>query len=430
MNKPFWDRIKPVLKKAGIITAAFVAVAGIFLSGAYFGYYKRPAIDKALTITNKEPSLYSSEANLDFDPFWKAWNLLENKYVANDGIDKQAMIWGAIEGMTKSLNDPYTVFFPPAEKEIFESQIKGDFEGVGMEIGIRKNILTVIAPLKNTPADRAGIKTGDKIIKIGDKSTADLGVDEAVKLIRGQKGTTVVLTILRDDEEKTREISVTRDRIEIPVMDTQKIETKIEAKKDGNATAAAPKGIFVMRLYSFGENSGTAFRSALREMSLSGDKKLILDLRSNPGGYLEMAVDIASWFLPMGKVVAREKFGNGTETLYRSRGYGALNDIPTVVLVNEGSASASEILAGALQEYGKATLVGAKTFGKGSVQELIPITDNTALKVTIARWLTPNGKSISEKGLEPDVAVQISEADSANHKDPQMDKAVEILKNL
>ncbi|MEK7646916.1 MAG: S41 family peptidase [Patescibacteria group bacterium] len=426
MNKPLWDRIKFALKKAGIATAAFMAVVGIFLSGAYFGYYKRPAIDKVLTITNKEPSLYASGSNLDFDPFWKAWNLLENKYVANDGIDKQAMIWGAIEGMTKSLNDPYTVFFPPAEKEIFDSQIKGDFEGVGMEIGIRKNILTVIAPLKNTPADRAGIKTGDKIIKIDDKSTADLAVDEAVKLIRGQKGTTVVLTILRDDEEKTREISVTRDRIEIPVMDTQ----KIEVKQDDNNLAAKPKGIFVMRLYSFGENSGTAFRSALREMALSGDQKLILDLRSNPGGYLEMAVDIASWFLPMGKVVAREKFGNGTETLYRSRGYGALNEIPTVILVNEGSASASEILAGALQEYGKATLVGAKTFGKGSVQELMPVTDNTALKVTIARWLTPNGKSISEKGLEPDVPVQISEEDGVNHKDPQMDKAVEILKNL
>ncbi|MBI5045885.1 MAG: S41 family peptidase [Candidatus Niyogibacteria bacterium] len=426
MDKPFWHRIRPILKKAGVATAAFLAVAGIFLSGVYFGYYKRPAIDKVFAITNKESALYASGSNLDFDPFWKAWSLLENKYVANDGIDRQAMIWGAIEGMTKSLNDPYTVFFPPTEKEIFESQIKGDFEGVGMEIGIRKNILTVIAPLKNTPADRAGIKSGDKIVKINDKVTSDLTVDKAVKLIRGPKGTTVVLTILRDDEEKTREISVTRDRIEIPVMDTQ----KIEAKADGDKSAATPKGIFVMRLYSFGENSGTAFRSALREMALSGNQKLILDLRSNPGGYLEMAVDIASWFLPMGKVVAREKFGDDKEILYRSRGYGALENVPLVILVNEGSASASEILAGALQENGKATLVGAKTFGKGSVQELMPITDDTALKVTIARWLTPNGKSISEKGLEPDVLVQISEQDSANHKDPQMDKAVEILKNL
>ncbi len=415
---------KIFIKKIAFFAAVFLLMVLIFSSGAYFGYNRRPAMEKVLTVVNKNSQISSpAAAPIDFEPLWKTWNAIEEKYVSNDGLPRQEMLWGAIEGLAKSLGDPYTVFFPPEEKKMFESQIKGDFEGVGMEIGIKNNALTVIAPLKGTPAQRAGIKTGDIILKIDEKPTMDMTLDEAVRLIRGTKGTKVILTIIRKGEEKTREISVVRDRIEIPVIETNGISQEDNKEK----YAAAGKEIFVIRLFNFNENALIAFRKALREMELSEKNKLILDLRSNPGGYLEVAVDIASWWLPMGKVVAKEKFSDGREILYRSKGYGALQNIPTVILVNEGSASASEILAGALKEHGKAVLVGEKTFGKGSVQELVPITDETFLKVTIARWLTPNGRSISEKGLEPDVAATITAEDETAKRDPQMEKAVEII---
>jgi carboxyl-terminal processing protease len=236
-------------------------------------------------------------------------------------------------------------------------------------------------------------------------------LDEAVFLIRGERGTPVTLTISREGQKQPLEIKIVRDNIQIPILDTE--------KKDN--------GIFVIKLYNFSENSPDAFRNALREMISSGSDKLILDLRGNPGGYLEASVDMASWFLPPGKIVSIEDFGNSDQENYRSRGYDIFKNLPFVILVDEGSASASEILAGALQDYKIATLVGTKTFGKGSVQELVPITGDTSLKLTIARWLTPNGRSISEKGLEPDVEVKMTEEDRNAGKDPQMQKAIEIL---
>jgi len=322
------------------------------------------------------------------------------------------MLWGAISGLAGSLKDPYTVFFPPEEKKIFESEVKGNFEGVGMEIGMRNNALTVIAPLKNTPAYRAGLKAGDKILKINDTLTSNLTVEEAIRLIRGPKGTEVKLLISREDEKEPMEIAVIREVINIPTLETE----------------IKPGNIFVIKLYNFSENSPLVFRNALREMIESKSDKLVIDLRNNPGGYLEAAVDMASWFLPMGKVVAREKFASGEEEFYRSRGYDVFGDnFRMAILINQGSASASEILAGALKEYGRAVLVGEKTFGKGSVQELVPVTDSTSLKITIASWLTPNGQSISKEGLEPDFEVKFSKEDSEAGRDPQMEKATQFL---
>lgn len=394
------------------LAGAVITVGVVFVFGTYVGYEQSPSIDKILSVAGKKESPALSDQKIDFEPFWKAWRVIEEKYVTSDGLDRQKMIWGSIAGMAGSLDDPYTVFFPPAEKEIFDSEIRGDFEGVGMEIGIRKGVLTVIAPLKGTPSYKAGVKAGDKIIKIGDKISSDLTLDEAVRLIRGPKGTEVVLTILRGNEDKTREIKIVRDVIQIPLIETE----------------SRDNGIFIIRLFSFSEKSPSAFRQALRQMVESGADKMIIDFRNNPGGFLEAAVDIASWFLPPGKVVVKEDFGKGQETIHRSRGYNVFNNVPVVILVNGGSASASEIVAGALQDYGVATLVGAKTFGKGSVQEMVPITAETALKVTIARWLTPLGRSISENGLAPDVAVEAGD-ENESAVDPQLDKAVEILLN-
>ncbi len=400
------------LKRILIIIGSAILMAGLFLSGFYFGL-KRNRADKFSGIMNAEKSEVVAASQADFEPFWKVWSLINEKY-PNGKVSDQEKVWGAISGLASSLGDPYTVFFPPSETKLFKDTITGEFGGVGMEVGIKDNILTVIAPLKNTPAYAADIKTGDKIFKIDDTLTADLTIDKAVSIIRGPKGTKVKLSIVREGESEPKEITIVRDIISAPTLDTEK----------------RADGIFVIKLYSFSANSTFLFRDALREFIQSGDTKLILDMRGNPGGYLDAAVDIASWFLPIGKTIVSENFGEkSSETVHRSKGYNIFNkNLKMIILVDGGSASASEILAGALNEHGIAKLVGDKTYGKGSVQELINITDDTALKVTVAKWFTPNGVSISEKGLEPDVKVKVTKEDLENKIDPQLNKALELLK--
>ena len=399
-------------KKTLLFLAGIGVVSASFVLGAYFGYERRPEVEKVLAVLGKEQSIIPGP-ELDFSPFWKSWRLIEEKYVSSDGIDRQSMLWGSIEGLAASLGDPYTTFFPPVENKAFEEEIRGDFEGVGMEIGMRKGVLTVIAPLNGTPSYKAGVKAGDKILKIGEDSTAEFDLNEAVQKIRGPKGSEVKLTILRNGEDDTREMSITRDVIQIPLIDT-------EARQDG---------VFIIKLYSFSEKSPSAFRNALRQMIESGSDKLVLDLRNNPGGYLEAAVDISSWFIPAGKTVVKENFGQEGEKIHRSKGYNIFSGKPMVILVNGGSASASEIVAGALRDNSVAKIVGTKTFGKGSVQELVPITADTSLKITIARWLTPAGHSISENGLDPDVIAEAVKGDE-EAVDPQLDKAIEAVKNI
>lgn len=356
--------------------------------------------------------------SLDFAPFWKAWNTLNDKFVdtatSSKTITDQDKIWGAISGLTASFDDPYTVFFPPVESAMFAEEVRGNFEGVGMEVVQKDGALVVITPLKDSPAERAGILAGDRIIKIDNKDTANLTTEAAVGLIRGKSGTEVVLTVFRSTKKEAFEVKVIRGVINIPTIDTKDL---------GN-------GIFKIDLYSFTAESPSLFRGALRQFIESGNGNLILDLRGNPGGYLEAAIDMASWFLPSGKIIVRESFGqNKEETVYRSKGYDIFTDrLKFVILVNGGSASAAEILAGALSEHGVATLVGEKTFGKGSVQELVNITSDTSLKVTIARWLTPEGVSISKQGIVPEFVVMRSQTDVESGKDPQLDKAIEILR--
>ncbi|MFA5933741.1 MAG: S41 family peptidase [Candidatus Paceibacterota bacterium] len=393
------------------IGLSLLLLGGFFFSGVYVGYQHRPSITKIQNIDNIDSK--NALTNADFEPFWKVWNLINEKYPNAVQTSDQARVWGAIAGLTNSLNDPYTTFFPPEDSKSFQEIISGQFGGLGMEVGIKDKILTIIAPLKGTPADYAGLKSGDKILKIDDKITSDLTIDAAIKLMRGEKGTSVTLAIFRDGEENTREIKIVRDIIMVPTIDT-------EARKDG---------IFVIRLYSFSANAANLFRDALREFIQSGDNKLILDLRGNPGGYLDIAVDMASWFLPIGKTIVSEDYGVvGKEDVYSSKGYDIFNDnLKFVILVDGGSASASEILAGALSEHHVAKLVGEKTYGKGSVQELVDITPTTSLKITVAKWLTPNGISISSQGITPDFIIPITEKDIDAKRDPQMDKAVELL---
>lgn len=400
---------------AQIIIALLVIGASFFIG---FDAGKKEARDatEPSVLENKVPA---TRQNVDFSPFWRVWSILDERYISSASTTPegagttQNRVWGAIRGMVESVGDPYTTFFLPVESKIFESDISGNFEGVGMEIGVRDGVLTVIAPIKGTPAFRAGVKTGDKIIRINDVSTERLSTDEAVKRIRGKVGTKVTFTILREGEKEPLTISVTRAVIDIPTIDT----------------VLRGDGIFVIKLFNFSAISPNLFRNALREFIKTRSNKLIIDLRGNPGGFLEASVDMASWFLPTGKVVVQEEFKNSKElVVHRSKGYDIFNkNLKVVVLIDGGSASASEILAGALAEHGIAKLVGTKSFGKGSVQELVKITPETSLKVTIARWLTPLGHSISDGGLAPDFEVKISSEDSAKGVDLQMKKAVELL---
>lgn len=389
---------------------SLILLAGVFGVGIYFGYSYRPASEKVASVTNKEPA---SPNNADFDSFWKVWNMLNEKSIYAKKASDQERVWGAIKGMASSLGDPYTVFFPPEENKLFNEEIRGSFSGIGAEIGMKEKILTVVAPIKNSPAALAGIKSGDKILKIDKFETNDMTVDKAISLIRGPKGTEVVLTIFRSGEKATREIKIIRDDISLPTIDSE----------------LRPDNIFVIKFYSFSENSSILFSDALSKFIKSGSHKLVLDMRGNPGGYLDAAVNIGSWFIDEGKTIVSEDFGSNRKPIvYRSRGPRLFSeDFPFVVLVDSGSASAAEILAGALKEYKIATIVGQKTFGKGSVQELLQVTEDTSLKVTVARWLTPNGLSISEHGLEPDVVVPITAKDIEAKRDPQLNKAIEIL---
>ncbi|PIZ87542.1 S41 family peptidase [Candidatus Nomurabacteria bacterium CG_4_10_14_0_2_um_filter_30_12] len=394
-------------RRAGSTILLLVVFFGL---GIYIGFQQRPEINKVVNILNKE-TLVSTQT--DFSPFWKVWNNINEKYPNANKTSDQDKVYGAISGLVGSLNDPYSVFFGPEEAKMFEEDIQGNFSGVGMEVGIKDKILTVIAPLKDTPAYKANIKSGDKILKIDDVMTSSLSIDKAIKLIRGDVGTTVTLTIFHDGDKEPKEIKIIRNTINIPTLDT-------ELRKDG---------IFVIKLYSFSANSAELFRNALKEFSLTKTDKLLLDLRGNPGGYLDSAVSMASWFLDSGKTVVIEDYGNNIKPkIYRSQGYNIFSDkLKFAILIDSGSASASEILAGAMQDYKKAFLVGDKSYGKGSVQEVVKVTPGTLLKITVAKWLTPKGNSISEKGLTPDYEVLFTKKDIEDKKDVQLNKAIELL---
>jgi carboxyl-terminal processing protease len=351
---------------------------------------------------------------IDFSLFWEAWYKLQEKFVNEEKLNTQEMIYGAISGMVKSLDDPYTVFLKPEESKRFIEDVKGTFEGVGMEIGIKKGQLQVISPLEGTPAQRAGLRAGDKILKINGTSTIDMTIEEAVTFIRGPKGTEVTLTIFREEWEKPKEFKIVREIIKVPSL-------KWELKNND---------IAYIKLYHFTEKAGWDFNKAAIEILNSPAKKIILDLRNNPGGYLEVAQDIAGWFLERGQVVVIEDFGEGKQKEYKARGNGLLFSHPLVILINQGSASGAEILAGALRDNRGILLIGEKSFGKGSVQELEKLTEGSSLKITIARWLTPKDELITDKGLEPDIKVEMTDEDFEQERDPQLEKAIEMIKNL
>ncbi len=390
------------IKKIIFPVIAVLCLAGAFGLGAWVG-------------VNKIAYNVPQPGTIDFSLFWNAYSELQENFIDPSAIDNQKIIYGAIEGMTQSLDDPYTSFFNPERAHRFQQDLSGSFEGIGVEIGVKKELLTVVAPLEGTPGQTAGLKAGDIIAKIDGKDSLNMTTDDAVSLIRGPKGTNVTLTIVREELKNPKDITITRGTISIPAMKW--------SLKDGN--------IAYIQLFQFDESLSSEFTSATREILQSPAKRIILDLRNNPGGYLDIAQSIAGFFLENGKIVTIEDLGADKEQqIYKTSGSASLSGYPVVVLINQGSASASEILAGTLRDNRNIKLIGMKSFGKGSVQEVINLRGGSFLKITIAKWLTPNGNSIAEVGLEPDIKIDITDHDMQLDKDPQLDKALEIVKAL
>jgi len=392
-----------------------VLVVALVFAGFYIGY-KRGVVSGTDVVVSGVVNGDGQVEDADFNLFWEAWQKLRDNHIDSDEHSNQELVYGAISGLTSSFGDPHTVFFPPQEAEKFAQDVAGNFGGIGAEIGYDDNgILSVIAPLKGGPAEGQGLLSGDLIVKIDDKSTTDMSVDEAVSYIRGVIGTPVTLNIYRKGWVKPRDIRIVRENIKIPTLD-------VSFKEEGR--------VAYIQLYSFNENALAAFARAAREVISRGADGIVLDLRNNPGGYLDVAVRIAGLFIESGETVVSEQLRDGTREPLVAEGTPVLKDIPLVVLINGGSASASEILAGALRDIKGTKLVGEKSYGKGTVQEIKRLSDDSSMKVTIARWVMPAGGVLDKVGIEPDYVVEVTEEDIKAKKDVQLEKALEIMRSI
>lgn len=401
---------KPGLEKShGVVLLAVLFCAIVFAFGYSLGSVARvDALHWGGADARYTPSSVSDD--VDFTTFWDVWDLVNEKYI-DQPVDQQTLLNGAIEGMVASLDDPYTTYFTPELAEEFRQEVDQKFFGIGAEIGEHDGVITVIAPLPNTPASAAGILAGDDIYAIDGTDTQGMSVEEAVKRIRGDNGTTVTLTMYRGTANDGIPYDITLTRAEITID-----SVKWEMRDD----------IAVVTISVFNEDTVGLFRKATDEILAAHAKGLVVDLRNDPGGLLNAAIDVAAFWTGRDTVVIEETLDG--QTPYGGNGTPRLAEIPTVVLVNGGSASASEILSGALQDYGYATILGEQTFGKGSVQEYHEgLTDGAAVKITVAHWLTPKGRTISEVGITPDVVVNETLEDYHAGKTPQMDAAIRQL---
>jgi carboxyl-terminal processing protease len=409
MDNPLETQTKkyPLLVKS---VATIVVLALVFGSGYAFGFGKLKINNKLQISKGNTPPSQSA----DYSLLWDVLDELNSKYVDRP-LDQQKLLYGAIGGLVAAAGDPYTVYFDPKQAQQFADQLKGTFGGIGAEVGVKNDQIVVLAPLDDTPAQKAGLQAGDAILAIDTVSTSGMTVDQAVSKIRGNPGTTVTLTILKSGKRQSQDVKLTRAQIQVKSV-------KLSEQNDNG------KKIAVIKLSQFGDDTKSLFDQAVQKVLADGDQGIVLDLRNDPGGYLDTAVSVASYWVDSGSTVVKETNYQNQTKEYKASGNTQLKGIKTIVLVNGGSASASEILSGALQDYGLATLVGEKTFGKGSVQELDNLKDNSELKVTIAKWYTPKDRGINKKGLDPDINVPLTNDDFNAGKDPQMDKALDLLK--
>jgi carboxyl-terminal processing protease len=422
-------KINKNLKRIGSVVVVAIIVAAVVGSSYYLGFVKGQQQSQKIIV--EDVKNVNSPNTGDFSLFWEVWNDIKSQFVTASSTDNnQNLVYGAISGLVSSLGDQYSVFFPPKDAISFNQEISGQFEGIGAEIGLNdQSQIVVIAPIKDTPAYNAGIKSGDFIVKINGQSTAGISVDAAVKQIRGPKGTTVTLNVYREGWKEPKDIQIVRDTIQVPTLDYKQID------ESGKESASGP--IAYIRIYNFYENSDLLFYQAALKAATSNTKGIIIDVRDNPGGYLDSAVNIAGWFVNKGKNIVTEEFRDkNNNEVFVSKGPSVFKNMPLVVLINKGSASASEILAGALKESDGGTIVGEKSFGKGTVQELLPLSGGSMLKLTIAHWLTPNGNLIDKNGIVPDIAIATPTSTATTtqsgyennlSKDTVFQKALEVL---
>ncbi|HAV66237.1 TPA: peptidase S41 [Candidatus Beckwithbacteria bacterium] len=409
----------PLTKLRGLILGVALVLLSFWLGWRVGSVGGKPSLQgvKEVLVDRTQPE---SRAQIDMLLFWQVWDTLEQKYLNDEDIKPQEMVWGAIAGMTKALGDPYTVFLPPKEQEASQEELNGTFEGVGIQLGFKDEVLAVIAPLSGMPAEAAGVKAGDLILHIKDENrgvdtdTLDMSLPKAVDTIRGPKGTAVILTLLHQGKVDPVEIAIVRDTILIASVELDWLE--------GESVAH-------LKLMRFGGNTDSEWDEVVAQIAARQNqiRGVVLDLRNNPGGFLDGSVFIGSEFIENGNIVLQENSA-GEKTPYKVNRVGKLLKLPLVVLINKGSASASEIVAGAIQDTKRGKLLGTQSFGKGTIQESQDLPGGTGIHITTAKWLTPSGRWIHETGLTPDIVVELTDEDLKDPaKDPQLDKALETL---
>jgi len=403
---------------AGSFAGGFITRHALAQTSIFPGFTDSPHPQIAVQPTTVAPTNDQNSSTPDdvqnlFTPFWEAWNLIHERYV-DQPVDDVALMRGAISGMMKAVGDDYTYYMDPQDYEFETSSLSGEYQGIGAYVDTQGDFLTIISPIEGSPAEAAGLRPGDMIIAIDGEDMTGFTPEEARQKVLGQAGTTVVLTIQRKGATEPMEFSIIRAKITVPSVTGKMLDN----------------GIAYVDINSFGDNTTEELRAKLDELLAENPRGIVLDLRFNPGGYLNTAIEVASEFIDSGVIVI-EKYADGSRDTYRALGNGKATDIPMVVLINEGSASASEIVAGALQDHERAKLVGVQSFGKGSVQIFSPLSnDQGAARVTIAKWLTPNERAIHHIGLTPDVYVAMTDEDYSEGLDPQLDAAVETLNAL
>lgn len=388
-----------------LITSAVI----IFIVAGFLGYvlgHQNLVFESNLKPKIKNTELFKPRS-VDFSFFWDVWNQVTSSYVGN--IDTQKMLDGAIHGMVSAIGDPYTYFMNQTESKDFASELAGEFSGIGAQLDVKDNIITIVAPLADSPAGKAGLKPLDQVLKIDDKATSEMTIDQAISLIRGEAGTKVKLQIMRNGWNEPQDFEIKRAKITV-----KSVNWKVE---DGN--------IAYISIDQFGDDTTTLMQQAAKEISQKKSKAIVLDLRNNPGGYLQSSVDVSGLFLPKGSVVVKEKNKDNQVTEEKTTTDPILNNYKIYILVNGGSASAAEITAGALQDLSNAVLIGEKTFGKGSVQNLQPLANGATLRVTIAHWFTPKDRAIDKVGITPNIEIKLTDEDIKANLDPQLERALQ-----
>jgi len=398
---------RQIIKKLVIGFAIIIGSLALLSAGYIIGAREVPAAN-SFQLVNRQAG---QPQELDFSVFWQVWNRVHSQYFEADSINDQELIRGAIKGMVDALNDPFSVFLPPDEAKNFDQDLEGSFGGVGIKIEMKDQQLTITAPLTDTPGERAGLKSGDIILAIDDKKTEEMGFNEMVMAIRGEVGTKVKLAIYREGWARPRDFNITRERIKVASVKYHLIKKK---------------NIGYLKINQFGSDTEALMDQAAGQIKKDQPRGLILDLRNDPGGYLNVAVRVASFFIEDGLVV--KQIGKEGRD-YQATGPATLKGYPLVVLINQGSASASEIVAGALRDYGLATLIGQKSFGKGSVQDLIEVQDWGNLRLTVGHWQTPKGEEINKKGIKPDIEVEMDSSRIGRKNDIQLKRAEDKILN-